>query len=77
MTACQYTGSCNCMNCQLMRRYEYGRPYMLECEARTILGWRDRAKQEDFLAMVKIKRGVIGERTLRDALNAEIMKGKT
>ena len=49
---------------------------MLQCEARTILSWRDRARQNEFLAMVLAKRGVAGERKLRDAINFEINKEK-
>ena len=42
-----------------------------------IISLNNRSKQDEYLAKVKEKRGVIAERELRDAINAELKQRKS
>ena len=69
--------SCQCPSCTDTPLPTYTAGYMMDCEIKTVLGWRDRAKQEDFLKLVGVKRGIVAEKALRDALNFESKKEKS
>ena len=69
--------NCHCPKCATVTSPTYTNEFITSCEARLIISLDNRSKQDEYLAKVKEKRGVIAERELRDAINAELKQRKS